>query len=226
MAFETDGISYSSLTDWSTFGGITYRPPWIDMALRARYALEDVFVMDGSRRSTKGNALFTGFGRHKRIALFDTLVDKLDTDEVVAVLAHEIGHYKRRHVIQGTVVGVLHLGALLFAISLLLDRAGLFAAFGMATRPVYAGLVFSALVLMPAGLPLAILLHAVSRRHERQADAFAATTTGSGDRLARALKQLSADALANLTPHPLYVLLHYSHPPMRERLRALRSAHA
>ena len=190
------------------------------------FPLEDVFVMDGSRRSTKGNALFTGFGRHKRIALFDTLVDKLDTDEVVAVLAHEIGHYKRRHVIQGTVVGVLHLGALLFAMSLLLDRAGLFAAFGMATRPVYAGLVFSALVLMPAGLPLAILLHAVSRRHERQADAFAATTTGSGDRLARALKQLSADALANLTPHPLYVLLHYSHPPMRERLRALRSAHA
>ena len=190
------------------------------------FPLEDVFVMDGSRRSTKGNALFTGFGRHKRIALFDTLVDKLDTDEVVAVLAHEIGHYKRRHVIQGTVVGVLHLGALLFAISLLLDRAGLFAAFGMATRPVYAGLVFSALVLMPAGLPLAILLHAVSRRHERQADAFAATTTGSGDRLARALKQLSADALANLTPHPLYVLLHYSHPPVRERLHALRSAHA
>ena len=121
---------------------------------------------------------------------------------------------------------MLHLGALLFAISLLLDRAGLFAAFGMATRPVYAGLVFSALVLMPAGLPLAILLHAVSRRHERQADAFAATTTGSGDRLARALKQLSADALANLTPHPLYVLLHYSHPPVRERLHALRSAHA
>ena len=190
------------------------------------FPLEGVFVMDGSRRTTKANALFTGFGRHKRIALFDTLLHKLEADEVVAVLAHEIGHYKRRHVVQATVITVLHLGVLLFLVSVLVGRPGLFAAFGLQARPVYAGLVFSALLLAPAELALTVILHGLSRRNELQADAFAAATTGSGEQLARALKRLSADTLSNLTPHPLYVLLHYSHPPVRERLRALRSAHA
>jgi len=150
------------------------------------FPLEGVFVIDGSRRTTKANALFTGFGRHKRIALFDTL----------------------------------------FLVSVLVRRPGLFEAFGLQVRPVYAGLVFSALLLAPAELVLSVLLHALSRRNELQADAFAAATTGSGEELARALKRLSADALSNLTPHPLYVLLHHSHPPVLERLRALRSAHA
>jgi len=190
------------------------------------FPLEGVFVMDGSRRTSKANALFTGFGRHKRIALFDTLLDRLAQEEVVAVLAHEIGHYKRHHVVQGTIIALLHLGVALFVVSALLARPGLFAAFGMQGRPVYAGLVFAALLLSPAEMVLAVLLHALSRRNEFQADAFAVATTGSGERLAHALKRLSADALSNLTPHPLYVVLHYSHPPMRERVRALRSARA
>ena len=190
------------------------------------FPLEGVFVMDGSRRTSKANALFTGFGRHKRIALFDTLLDKLGAEEVVAVLAHEIGHYKRHHVVQGTVIALLHVGVVLFLVSELIARSGLFEAFGMQAQPVYAGLVFSALLLSPAEMVLAVVLHALSRRNELQADAFAVATTGSGERLARALKRLSADALSNLTPHPLYVLLHYSHPPVCERLRALQSAHA
>jgi len=190
------------------------------------FPLEGVFVMDGSRRTSKANALFTGFGRHKRIALFDTLVDRLGTDEVVAVLAHEIGHYKRHHVVQGTVIALLHLGVAFFVVSALLARPALFAAFGVQGQPVYAGLIFAALLLSPAEMVLAVILHALSRRNEREADAFAVATTGSGERLARALKRLSADALSNLGPHRLYVLLHYSHPPVRERLRALGVAQA
>src|SRR5439155_4981372 len=164
------------------------------------FPLEGVFVMDGSRRTSKANALFTGFGRHKRIALFDTLLDRLAQEEVVAVLAHEIGHYKRHHVVQGTIIALLHLGVALFVVSALLARPGLFAAFGMQGRPVYAGLVFAALLLSPAEMVLAVLLHALSRRNEFQADAFAVATTGSGERLAHALKRPSALALSNLTP--------------------------
>jgi len=190
------------------------------------FPLAGVFVMDGSRRTSKANALFTGFGRNKRIALFDTLLDKLAAEEVVAVLAHEIGHYKRRHVVQGTVIALLHLGVVLFVVSVLMARPGLFEAFGIQARPVHAGLVFSALLLSPVEILLAVVLHALSRRNELQADAFAVATTGSGERLAHALKRLSADALSNLTPHPLYVVLHYSHPPVRERVRALQSAQA
>ncbi|HZP42749.1 MAG TPA: M48 family metallopeptidase [Candidatus Binatia bacterium] len=191
-------------------------------ARRVAFPLEGVFVIDGSRRSTKANAFFTGFGRRKRIALFDTLVRSLSTPELVAVVAHEVGHYKRRHVLVGMVLSILQTGAMLFLLSLVLDRPGLFAAFGVERPSVYAGLVLFALLVEPLGLVLSTALHALSRRHEFEADAFAVDTTGSGERLATALTRLSADSLSNLTPHPLYVFLHYSHPPLRDRLAALR----
>jgi STE24 endopeptidase len=186
------------------------------------FPLEGVFVIDGSRRSTKANAFFTGFGRHKRVALFDTLVEKLEPDEVVAVVAHEIGHYKRGHVVTGTVLTVLQAGGMFFLLSLVLDSQGLFAAFFMGVRSVHAGLVFFALLFAPVELALSVLAHALSRRHEFEADRFAAETTGTGERLASGLKRLSADGLSNLTPHPLYVALRYSHPPVLARVHALR----
>jgi STE24 endopeptidase len=184
------------------------------------FPLLDVFVIDGSRRSTKANAFFTGFGRRKRIALFDTLVEKLQPDELVAVLAHEIGHYKRGHVWKGMVAAIVQMGLVFVLLSVLLRQSGLFEALGVAPSA-HAGLVGFALVFSPLALGLSLATHAWSRRHEREADAFAERTTGQGDRLASALKRLSADSLSTLTPHPLYVVLHYSHPPVLERIRSL-----
>ncbi len=185
------------------------------------FPLEDVFVIDGSRRSTKGNAFFTGFGRHKRVALFDTLIERLDPGELVAVLAHEVGHYRRGHVVIGLGLAIAQLGLVFWLLSLCLARPGLFRAFFMHERPIYAGLVCCALLFTPGERALAVVLHAVARRHEVAADAFAVETTGTGVRLASALKRLAADALANPTPHPLHVALHHSHPPLLARLRAL-----
>jgi STE24 endopeptidase len=188
------------------------------------FPLADVFVIDGSRRSTKGNALFTGFGRTKRIALFDTLVDTLAPPEIVAVVAHEVGHYRRGHVLKGTAIGVVHVGLLLFVFSLLVDRRALFAAFFVPTPSVHVGIVLFALLLAPLDVAVSLALNAWSRRNEREADAFAARTTGAAGALARALEHLSADSLTNPTPHRLDVLLRWSHPPLRDRLRALAGA--
>jgi len=196
----------------------------VSYARAVGFPLEGVFVIDGSRRSTKGNAFFTGFGRHKRIALFDTLVDSLELRELVAVVAHEIGHYKRRHVLQGLVLAIAHTGVVLFLLSLFLRAPGLYAAFGLARPAVYAGLVFFALLYTPIDVVLSVLANALSRRNEFQADAFAARTTGEGERLADGLKRLSADSLSNLTPHRLEVVLRHSHPPVLDRIRALRGS--
>ena len=187
---------------------------------RLDFPLAGVSVIDGSRRSTKANAFFTGFGARKRIAVFDTLVERHAPEEVLGVVAHEVGHYRLRHVPMVLALAIAQLGATFFLLSLVLRAGGLFAAFGL-ERSVHAGLVVFAIVATPAGLPLAVVLNALSRRHERQADRFAAETTGEGRALARALARLAADTLANPTPHPLYVALHYSHPPVVERLRAL-----
>jgi STE24 endopeptidase len=188
------------------------------------FPLADVYVVDGSRRSTKANAFFTGFGRRRRIALFDTLLTALDPGAVVAVVAHEVGHWKRGHVPKGIALGVLHLGALCFLLHLVVGQPAVFAAFGIAQPSAHAGLVLLGLLLAPVELVLSILLHAWSRRNEREADRFAVETTADGPALARGLKRLSADSLANLTPHPLTVLLEYSHPPVLERVRALDPA--
>jgi STE24 endopeptidase len=190
-------------------------------ARHAGYPLQDVWVMDGSRRSTKANAFFTGFGRHKRIALFDTLLETLDPEATVAVVAHEVGHYRRGHVVQGAVLAVLHVGLLLWLFSLVLETPALSLALGVTSPSIHAALVVYALLLGPLELVLSVLLHAWSRHNEREADRFAVETTGAGDALARGLRRLSVDGLSNPTPHPLYVVLHYSHPPLTERLRAL-----
>jgi STE24 endopeptidase len=190
-------------------------------ARQAGFELSGVFVIDGSRRSTKGNAYFTGFGRRRRIALYDTLIKDQSVEEIVAVLAHEIGHAKRGHIKQRLAMGVARTGAVFFLMSLFMRSPGLFAAFGMEQMSVYAGLVFFVLLYTPVSLALSVAANAVSRAHEYEADAFAARITGNPGAMISALKKLSVSSLTNLTPHPLAVWLHYGHPPALARIRAL-----
>jgi STE24 endopeptidase len=187
------------------------------------FALKDVYVIDGSRRSSKANAFFTGFGKNRRIALYDTLIERHKTDELVAVLAHEIGHYKRHHILQGMLISVVHTGLLFLVLSLVLPSTGLFEAFGvMEGTPVYAGLVFFGLLYRPVELVLGVVLNAWSRRNEYEADRFAVSTSGLGGALVEGLKKLSRDNLSNLTPHPFFVFLNYSHPPLLRRIERIR----
>ena len=185
--------------------------------------LTEVFVVDGSRRSTKANAFFTGFGRNKRIALYDTLVENHPVEELVTVVAHEVGHCKKRHILQGMGISIMHTGILLFVLSLFLSHRGLFQAFFLETVSVHAGLIFFGMLVSPIERGLSVILHAWMRRNEYAADRFAAWSTGAGEAFAAALKRLSRDHLENLTPHPLYVWLHFSHPPVLARIRALES---
>lgn len=190
------------------------------------FPLQSVLVMDGSRRSGKGNAFFTGFGRQKRIVFFDTLLQQHDRDELVAILAHEMGHYKKHHILWGLAAGILQLGFMLYLLSLCLAQPVLFEAFFMPQPSVHAGLVLFGLVYAPVGFITGILGMLLSRRHEYAADRFAVETSGRGEALVSALQKLSVNNLANLAPHPLYVFLNHSHPPVLSRIRAIRGAAA
>jgi STE24 endopeptidase len=191
------------------------------LAETCAFPFRDISVVDGSKRSTKANAFFAGFGKTKRIALFDTLIEKHTVPELVAVLAHEIGHFKRHHIWQMTTLGLVQTGILLFVLGLVIDNPSLFQAFGVSTPSVWLGFVFFSIIYQPIGLAVSATLAALSRRNEFDADAFAAQAIDSPRPLMDALKKLSRDHLANLTPHPVYVGLHYSHPPLRQRLAAL-----
>ena len=198
----------------------------LDYARSTQFPLDGITVIDGSRRSAKANAFFTGFGRHKRIALFDTLIEKQTTTELVAIVAHEVGHYQRRHILKGLTLSLAHTGVLFWLLSLFLDRQGLFDAFDVGEPSVHAGLVFFGLLFTPIELALSVLVNLFSRRDEFEVDAFAADTTGSAEPLITALKKLATDSLSNLTPHPLQVFLHHSHPPVLHRITALRALKA
>lgn len=193
----------------------------LSYAQRIGFSLENVFVMDGSKRSSKSNAFFTGFGRHRRIVLFDTLVSHIGVRELVAVLAHEMGHYKKHHILFSILIGIGHTGVLFFLLSLFLTNQALFDAFYVSTPSVYGGLIFFSLLYTPIELFMGILMQLLSRKNEFAADRFAAQTTHDPDALMSALKRLAAENLSNLTPHPFYVFLNYSHPPLMERLQAL-----
>lgn len=193
-----------------------------EYADQVRFTLEGIYVMDGSKRSSKSNAFFTGFGKNKRIALFDTLIEKHDDEELVAVLAHEIGHYKKKHIIKNMAAGILQTGVMFFLLSVFLQSPGLYDAFYMDQSSVYAGLVFFGLLYAPADMLLSIVMQMISRKYEYEADAWASTTY-RGEPMIRALKKLSKDNLSNLTPHPFYVFLNYSHPPVLRRIRAIRA---
>ncbi|MGL1861692.1 MAG: M48 family metallopeptidase [Pseudodesulfovibrio sp.] len=192
-----------------------------EYAHKTDFTLTGIFVIDGSKRSTKGNAFFTGFGKRKRIALFDTLIKEQNPEEIVAVLAHEVGHSKRGHIKRRLAVGVIRTGVVFYLMSLFMQSPGLFAAFGMEHISIYAGLIFFVLLYTPVSLVLSVVSNYVSRKHEFEADAYASQTTGRPEAMISALKKLSASNLSNLTPHPLTVWLDYGHPPVLERINAL-----
>ncbi len=188
------------------------------------FPLQGLFVIDGSKRSNKSNAFFTGFGKNKRVALYDTLIENHTNEELVSVLAHEIGHYKKKHIIKGMVTSILHTGILFYLLSIFLNVEGLFDAFYMENMSVYAGLIFFGMLYAPIEMILSIFMQMSSRKHEYEADAFAAETTGKPEDMISTLKKLSKDNLSNLTPHPFYVFLNYSHPPVLQRIKAIREA--
>ncbi len=195
----------------------------LDYAEKVSFPLRGIYKIDGSRRSSKSNAFFTGFGRNKRIALFDTLIENHSVPELVAVLAHEVGHYKKKHIPKNMIVSMLQTGVMLFLLSLFIRVPGLHEAFFMENISVYAGLVFFGLLYSPIEMVLSVIMQSVSRKHEFEADRFAADTSGNPESMVSVLKKLSADNLSNLTPHPFHVFLHYSHPPVLQRIRAIRS---
>lgn len=191
-------------------------------ATAQQFAMQGIYTMDGSKRSTRVNAFFTGFGRFRRIVFFDTLMEKLATAEIVAVLAHEMGHYKLKHIFSMMALSILQMGIMFFILSRFLGNQGLFEAFGMTHVSVYASLIFFGFLYSPISTLISIGFNAFSRRNEYQADRYAATTGGDGAALISGLKKLSVSNLSNLTPHPLNVFLNYSHPPVLARIQALR----
>lgn len=186
------------------------------------FKMKGVFTMDGSKRSTKSNAFFTGLGKFRRIVLFDTLIKKHTIEELVTILAHELGHYKKRHILKSAVISILTTGLMFYILSLFINNKELFDAFKMKETSIYASLIFFGFLYSPIEMILSIFSNMLSRKHEYQADAFAVKTYPKPDAFVAALKKLSVENLSNLTPHPLKVLLSYSHPPVLERIRAIR----
>src|SRR5262245_30758910 len=188
------------------------------------FPFREIYVMDSSRRSTKTNAFFIGFGKYRRIVLFDTLVANSSIDEIIAVLAHEVGHYKKKHIITGMVLGFLHICLVFYLLSLFLNKKELFDAFYMEKQSVYAGLLFFGLLFEPISFLIGIAFNALSRHNEYQSDHYAVQTIPDREKLVSALKKLYATNLANLIPHPVYVFLNYTHPPLLQRIRAIRAS--
>jgi len=193
-----------------------------DYCKKVGFMLTDLFVLDSSKRSTKANAYFSGLGTKKKIVLFDTLIAKHTTEELVAVLAHEVGHFKMKHTLIGTIQGVIQTGIMFFLLSLFLGNPALAHALGVEQSSFYIDILAFGLLYSPISEILGILSNIISRKHEFQADAYAKETY-SGIELQNALKKLASDNLSNLTPHPAYVFVHYSHPPLLERLKRLRA---
>ena len=188
---------------------------------KVKFPIGRIDVMDGSKRSGHSNAYFSGLGKSRRIALFDTLLEKHTTEEIISVVAHEVGHYKRKHIIKGTALGILETGVMLFIFNLIMKDAALFAVFGVSDISVYGGLVFFAMLYAPVSMITSLLTTAVSRKNEFEADTFSLETTENPKALVNMLKGLAANNLAHLTPHPLKVFLSYSHPPVISRIAAV-----
>jgi len=191
-------------------------------AEKERFKIKGVFKMDGSRRSTKSNAFFTGLGKFRRIVLYDTLIEGHSVQELVSILAHEMGHYKMKHIFKSLVVSVLTSGLMFSILSLFILERELHEAFQMEEPSLYAGLFFFGFLYSPMMMMLSIFGNVLSRKYEYEADAYAAKTTGDPASMIDALKKLSVENFSNLTPHPLKVFLSYSHPPVLDRIRAIR----
>jgi STE24 endopeptidase len=195
-----------------------------EFSLRQRFPMRELLVIDGSRRSSKANAFFTGFGSNKRIALYDTLISSHTIPELLAVLAHEVGHYRKHHVVRHILIGQFNLLLLFLGASFCISRPELFETFRVSTHSYYVGLALYLVLVQPLAVLSGVVMNYWSRRDEFEADRFAAEALGDPNPLIQALKRLSKDSLSNLTPHPLLVSLHFTHPPVLERVLALKAA--
>ncbi|NOR27458.1 MAG: M48 family metalloprotease [Lutibacter sp.] len=192
-----------------------------NFATKIGFKLDNIFVIDGSKRSTKANAYFSGFGNQKRITLYDTLINDLETNEIVAVLAHEVGHYKRKHIIYNLLLSILLTGFTFFILSLLIGNQTLSQALGVETASFHIGLIAFAILYSPISEITSLFMNSLSRKFEYQADDYAKENF-DGDALISSLKKLSKNSLSNLTPHSLYVKIHYSHPTLLQRIINLK----
>lgn len=189
-------------------------------ASKVGFSLQNIFVIDGSKRSTKANAYFSGFGREKRITLYDTLINDLEEDEIVAVLAHEVGHYKRKHIIYNLVASTITMGVTFWLLSLFVGMPIFSEALGVTTPSFHIGLIAFGILYTPISEITGLLMNLLSRKFEYEADDYAKNTYKASP-LISALKKLNKNSLSNLTPHPAYVFMHYSHPTLLQRFRNL-----
>lgn len=191
-------------------------------AAEVGFDLQNIFVINGSKRSTKANAYFSGFGKEKRVTLYDTLINDLEEEEIVAVLAHEIGHYKRKHIIYNLATSVLLTGVMLLILSLFINNPEVSLAIGVDRPSFHAALIGFGILYSPISEITGLLMNHFSRKFEYQADDYAKQTYAALP-LVASLKKLSKNSLSNLTPHPAYVFMHYSHPPLIDRIRNLKA---
>ncbi|MCA6079689.1 MAG: M48 family metallopeptidase [Endomicrobium sp.] len=192
-----------------------------EYAKKENFKMKGLFKMDSSKRSTKSNAFFTGFGKFRRIVLFDTLIQKHTVDELTSILAHEMGHFKLGHIVKYMVSSFVLTGIMFFVFSLFINKIWLYDAFLMQTQPIYAGIIFFSFLYAPVSLIISTVSAYFSRKHEYEADAYAVTTYRKPQAMIDALKKLSVDNMSNLHPHKLKVFLEYSHPPVLERIKAI-----
>lgn len=184
------------------------------------FPLKNIFVIDGSKRSSKGNAFFSGLGKQKKVVLYDTLIANHTTEELTAVFAHEVGHFKKKHIILGTIISILTIGLMLFLMSLMITSSEVSYAMGGEITALHLNILAFGILYSPVSTILGLIGNVISRKNEYEADNYAVTTY-DGKSLVSALKKLSGDQLSNLTPHPAYVFFHYSHPPLLQRVRAM-----
>ena len=193
-----------------------------DYLSKVNFPVKKLEVMDGSKRSSHSNAYFSGIGKNKRIALFHTLVEQMDDEEIVSVIAHEVGHYKLKHIYSGIVLNAIQSGVMLYILSLFLLNQDLFAVFKMDNLSIYASLLFFSILYTPISMLIGVFFSIISRKNEFSADEYSAKTALMPEALISGLKKMSKENLSNLTPHWLNVFLNYSHPPVLERIEALK----
>ncbi len=195
----------------------------VDFAKEVSFPVNDIFEMDGSKRSKKSNAFFAGFGKSRRVVFYDTLLNNHTEPELLGVFAHEVGHYKCKHLFKQIALSISTLGLILYLLNIFLNSTQIFLDFNIDNASIYLSLLFFSFLVSPLNFLLGIFSSILSRKFEFEADAYAVNTTGDKESMILALKKLSVDNLSNLTPHPMKVFLDYSHPPVLERIKAIRS---
>lgn len=194
----------------------------LSYAKKEDFQMKGIYTMDGSKRSSKANAYFTGFGKFRRIVFFDTLMDKLEDNELLAVLAHEMGHFKLKHILKMIISSFLQMGIMFFVLSLFIKNKDLFDAFQVSKVSIYGSLIFFSFIFSPFNMITSIFGYIISRKNEYEADEYSIKSTKMANEMISALKKLSVSNLSNLTPHPLYVFLNYSHPTVLQRIERIR----